>query len=493
MIFRNFISREDTTALRPLFLKAFLWNHAAKVAEYLFLYIFSLVVARKLGPSTNGIYATLSSVAGLLLIASSAGFDQALNKFLPAISREAGAESALRSIVRQLAGYKVILLAIFGLLLAAGWHLAAGWIDLPGAPREYLVFIIAVGSARAITSLLASVWVSEFRPKVPFVINTSIPLLQICALLWLSAGTLRLSGVLMIVLAGSLASLGATIAASRGYLRPAEKRADTKEVLRFSRWLWLHTVMLYVLGKQGDILLLSLFAVAKSTIGAYEVGFTVSQLPGFFLAAGMGGISMAMFSKVATETPTGVAKFWRQVTGIFTKIMIPLYCFLFVFAREFITLLYSDAYRDSGFILQILILSRIAARLFSGGENFDTLIALGRERLAVMVYLAGGVLNLALALILIPSHGITGAAVATGIALIFNDCASWVALRRHAGVSFQFPLWASSVIVGLFPALLIRAYLPTETIAELALYFILCTIVWVPASAYLSPGGAAGE
>lgn len=467
-----------------VFFRAFAWNHAAKISEYLFLFLFSLIVARELGPLTNGIYATLVSAAQLLLIAASAGFDQALARFLPVYS---GDESAVRSLIRQLLRYKVILLVIFGLLLAAAWHFVASWIDLPGGSREYLLFIVVTGSARALTSLLAAIWVSQFRPKVPFVINTFVPLLQIAALVWFKAvSTLTLSAVLVIVVAGSLLSLAATLVASRGYLRPAAPKTDLKGVRRFSRWLWLHTTMLYLLGKQGDILLLSLFAVAKSTVGTYDVAFTVSQSPGFFLAAGMGGFSTAMFSKVASENPSGIVKFWKEVTGIFTRIMIPLYAFLFVFAKDIIAALYSDAYRDAGSILEILVVSRVAARLFSGGENFDTLLAISRERLAVTVYLAGGLLNLSLALLLIPLYGAAGAAVATGIALFFNDCATWGVLRKHVGVPLQFPLWASSLMIGLLPALAVRAALPSVTLIELSLAFLLCAIVWVPATVFLA-------
>ena len=114
------------TGLRLEFMSGFAWNHAAKISEYFLLYVFSVIVARTLGPEANGIYATLISISQLLLTLSSVALDLTLNRFLQGIA-EPHAEAKITYLVRKLLLVKLALFSLFSFALIANWELIRLW------------------------------------------------------------------------------------------------------------------------------------------------------------------------------------------------------------------------------------------------------------------------------------------------------------------------------------------------------------------------------
>ncbi|HXX63744.1 MAG TPA: hypothetical protein VEO56_08105, partial [Bacteroidota bacterium] len=60
-----------------------IWNHGGKIFEFVLMYVASLIVARGLGLSENGVYASVVSLSQLLLVLSSFGLEAAINKNFP--------------------------------------------------------------------------------------------------------------------------------------------------------------------------------------------------------------------------------------------------------------------------------------------------------------------------------------------------------------------------------------------------------------------------
>jgi len=457
------------------FLQGFAWNHAAKITEYVLLYIFSVVVARSLGPFANGLYATLVSISQLLLTFSSVAFDLALNRFVPQFVES---EAKVAYLFRQLLTVKIILLVVLCVVLFFSWNFVGAWFSLTSPAGFYLTFVIALGCLRAISSSFAALWISQLQPKMMFVVNSSSVLLQILAVQLTMTNHSDVRIVFLIVLLGSLFTTAAYIVGGRKYFRITPERIPLHRVRSFIGWLWANALVAYVYGKQGDIMLLSYFAIAKTSIGFYDVASSLSMLPGFIVAAGLSGISVSMFSRLTASQPTKVPVFWAKLSSFLTRLTIPVYCFMLVYSSNVIAFLYSGVYSAAAQLLQMFLVARIAARLFGGGENLDVLLNLNAERPAVILGIGCGAMNLALNLVLIPHLGVTGAVLGTGITTVFMDASTWFLLRRRARVPLLFKNWIQSLAVGVIPVAVVKLLVPNPTVFQLALCGLFCIFVW---------------
>lgn len=465
----------SASGLRRDFLAGFAWNHAAKIAEYLLLYILSVVVARALGPAANGTYATLVSISQLLLTFSSVTLDLALNRFLPQFSDSNGKTAY---VVRRLLVAKIALLVLLCAALAFGWSVVQRWFDLHSSADIYLAFIIALGFFRAVSSTFAAIWVSRLQSKAILIINSSTLLLQIVAVELVVSGDSGLGPLLIIVILGALASAIAYLVAGRVYLAVPAEKVSMKPIVSFSGWLWVNAFTTYIYGKQGDIMMLSFFAVSKASIGFYDVASSLSMLPGLMIAAGLSGISVSMFSRLSKGRPGEIAGFWVRLSSFLTNVSVPLYCFLAVYAGSVVGLLYSPAYSQSVGLLQVFIAARIVARLFGGGESFDALLNMNAERLAVIIGVVGSTVNLILNLMLIPELQALGAVVATSATMMAVDAAMWLLLRKRAGVPLLVGNWLWSLLIGAAPVIFMKILFPDPGLGQLMLIGVFCIFVW---------------
>jgi O-antigen/teichoic acid export membrane protein len=458
------------------FVSGFAWNHAAKVAEYLLLYLLSVAIARSLGPSANGEYATLMTLCQLLLTFGSAAFDLALNRFLPQFSNSPGKTSY---IVRRMLATKIVIIAAVSILLFLRWSDVRQWFDFQSPSTLYVVFVVVVGFLRAISSTLAAVAVSRLESKVIFVINAGSLFLQLAAVEMLVSHQSGLTPVLFIVLAGSLASSSAYLFAERRSLLTPVEPSAMKPVASFAGWLWVNAFTTFIYGRQGDIMMLSLFAVSKGSIGMYDVASSLSMLPAFAAAAGLGGISVSMFSRISSSGRDKVSEFWSRLSALLTNFTVPLYCFLGVYASEVVGMLYSEQYADGATLLQVFVAARLIARLFGGGESFDALLSTNGERPAVGIGLVGSLMNLALNIILIPKFQALGAVVSTSSMIVVVDAATWLLLKKRVGAPLLIKNWLTSCSVGLLPVVFMKMLIPHPNPPQLLLCAAPCIFVWV--------------
>jgi O-antigen/teichoic acid export membrane protein len=471
---------ENTGTLGGMFGRAVLWNHSGKLTEYALTYLFSVLLARKLGAEQNGGLATYLAVAQLLIVLSSAGTDAAINRYLPQIADEGSASF----VIRRLFAYKGMLFAFFGLIMIAGWHSFISWFGLQAVSIQYGCVLLAFAFARIFSSSFTAIWLARFSPRPVYYISNAV---LICQIIWVQAVIgvhAPMQDALPPIVFGAIAVLALNALLGRRYLLAAETSSEPppamKPVRSYSAWLWMNAMLEYVLGKQGDIALLGFFAVAKTGIGQYDAAHSLSQLPGFALSAGFAGVSISMFAKLAHESKEALLPFWKKLSRLLTQLTVPMYCFAFVFAPDIIRAVYSTEFLGGTLALQILAASRIAARLFGGGENTEAVLALNGERAVFSLSAVGGALNLILNIGLIPIWGIAGAATATGVTTVLVNMGSWNLLHRNIGNPLMAGHWLKVFLIGILPPLGLRVPMPALSLTGLIAAGIACAALWAP-------------
>ncbi len=159
-----------------------------------------------------------------------------------------------------------------------------------------------------------------------------------------------------------------------------------------------------------DTLMIGYF-LTSSDVGLYNGAQPLAKLMINFLVA----INFLYFPIVsqlyAKNQIREVGRIYAVVTKWLMSISLPIFLVLFLFPSATLWLLYGSRYLPSAYALRILALGFFVHLLL--GPNGMTLIATGNVRFLTIASFAAATVNFILNLVLIPSYGITGAAIAS--------------------------------------------------------------------------------
>lgn len=190
-----------------------------------------------------------------------------------------------------------------------------------------------------------------------------------------------------------------------------ENAVIRKELLRFSIPLLATSVSILVM-QRTDTLMLGYFKTSD-VVGLYNAAYPVAQLIPIFLSSIIliyVPISSQLYSKNRTEE-------MRRNYAVLTKwnlaATLPFFLVIFLFHDAVIVSIFGNAYIQAGDALRILAIGGFVQAFL--GPNAATLVVIGKTKLNMVDDVIGAVMNVTLNLLLIPSLGIIGAAVASAV------------------------------------------------------------------------------
>jgi O-antigen/teichoic acid export membrane protein len=409
--------------------EGFLLNQVSKIFEFGLTFMFSIILARGMGAEKLGIYATVFTFCSLFTLASSFGFDEILNTFIP---KERNNPGRISFLTRRLILYR------FGLLLvsAAAIYLLAdpiGVIFSPDAAQKsdlgrYLrltvIFIVTgnlagpfaaffIGLLRmrvvalvrlissAINVFLAYIVLVQYKQAV-----FANPMLLPPNEIGMTIGILTLSSIIALFIYVPIALPRLLVKAEKFALRP---------LFSFGITLWLINFINYILSKQSDIMVLTLNRVGGAEIGFYHTAYNLSQSINTLLLAGLYGVSLAALAEAeATKGRGALVHAWRFLIKLGSILSVPVMIWGILYAYPLIRVTFGDEYIPA--ILPFIVYSSfgVLGRMLGGGTNITAMYVVGREKIAFLIRLCCGALNLGLDIILIPIFKAMGAIIATG-------------------------------------------------------------------------------
>jgi len=190
-----------------------------------------------------------------------------------------------------------------------------------------------------------------------------------------------------------------------------------KELIIFSLPLFFQGVLIFFMTYM-DTIMLGIFKNSE-TVGLYNAAVPLGRLlPIILVSFGF------LFNPIATGLfVTNRIIYLDRIYQVITKwifvITFPLFLLFFLFPEETITLLFGTEYSSAGSALQILSIG-FMFHVFLG-LNGMSLIVIGKPKLNLYGDIIALILNLILNIILIPSYGLLGAAIATTTAYIITN------------------------------------------------------------------------
>ena len=180
-----------------------------------------------------------------------------------------------------------------------------------------------------------------------------------------------------------------------------------------------------------DSILLGLFR-ENSELGVYRVAVQLSTLVGFGLMA-INPILHGSFSYLYHEKRSHELQELVTKAAFCTVVLAlpPLFVLMF-FGRALIELTFGSEFTTALTALHILLIGQ-AANIFAGAVA-SLLNMTGHELETLYAMLTAIALNIVVSLILVPSHGATGAALANSVGLAFWNIILWRRVRHCLGV-----------------------------------------------------------
>lgn len=430
----------------------FLWNQAYSLLVFGLSFVLSVIIARGLSAADYGMYSILSSIVSVLLLLFAFGMEDAASVFVPRLLARNG-QAGAATLIRRMLVVRVFIVLGIGALLALGLPLVALPAQETGlAPvgfaqsvtgyaglRSALLGVYLAGSA--IVALQGAFFASVLKTRATLIIGglsqaLGVPLTL--ALLWMGYGV---DGIFAAQVVVAWTAAVAFMVVLRPYLAGGGGRVglEGRQVRSLMVSAWLTNVTNGALGKQMDIMLMSMFAVSYAAIGYYNLAYQIVSIVAVLLISGLGGVSVAAMSVTyAAYGPARLAAMWRAIVMLQLLLAVPLQIVAFVLADQLVETVYGPSYAGAAPLLRIFLLFSLAGRVLGGGANQSGLYVVGKQRLVLATRWGGFIINLLLDILLIQLAGPAGALIATGFSQLWVNAVEYLALRGH--VPNRYPL-----------------------------------------------------
>jgi O-antigen/teichoic acid export membrane protein len=466
--------------------RAIFWGQAGRLAEAAAFFLFSLILARRLGPASYGTYALGVSFAAACAFLAFLGLGpETLGRFLPQAS---GDGRVLRELLLRLVAVRGAAVAVIAVLAFALRGPLLAHLHLPAAPAA-LVLILLLFAARSFLDLLT--YFSSGRLRLRRVALAKLLAALIPPLLFVAFAATHGAGVRtawMAAVAGTLAGIVVLAVPPRtdaghdssnpGGVTPRNSHIDRSlplgPILRFGLFAWASNLFVYILGDNADVLLLGWLLPDRSAIGIYAVGAKIAfslttLLLGWSALTSVAAFSEAWQSGGGARIAALVEAQWKlSVLCLAGPLLL-----VIRYAREIVTLFYAPAYRAAAPVLQILAGLMICAVFAGLTLPTSALYATNHESLACGIVAVAAGTNVISEILLVRRFGILGAALATGGSFLLLALLSAAASRRY--IAWRYPAVfvakvTFSAIFALVPTLWLRAESLSALLASAAIW-----------------------
>jgi O-antigen/teichoic acid export membrane protein len=399
-------------------------------------FVCNIIIIRNTSPSDYGIYSLATVIVYILVMIATLGLGDGTTRCIAYI-RGKGDNYKIQDIVistLQIGIISSLAITILSILMSST-------ISVYIFKKEDLLLPLRFLSLTVPFVVLIDLFNAVFRgfnraePGMIFlvaryVVFTSI--LTICILIGFSFQNLLLAYFLSVFLtfvAFLLFALKGTLIAIRK-LNFLCLNGVSCEILQISVPI-LAVNMLITFFSWTNVLMIGYFKSSEE-VGVYNVAFILASLILIFVTS-LGSLYMPVASKLYIKNHLGEL---HRIYAISTKWCFigsfPFFCVLLLFPNHILEVLYGQSYSVASMPLQILAAGMLTSCLT--GPNFHTLIAMGRTNLIVRTYMIGGATNFLLNIFLIPTIGISGAAIASAFSIALVNVALSLELYKIGGI-----------------------------------------------------------
>jgi len=406
--------------------------------------ISGVILARLLGPSEYGYLTLVMSVLNVLIIVSALGFEFALNKYIPLLLSEKKGHGILR-LVRSLTLIKVAIAAVLSVFIFFSADLLAQ--SVFGKPElgTYLRVLTLMVVPYSLESIYRGLLTGFYQQKFINLLDAGTKALY---LILAAAVLLEGYGVLGVLLVNLLVQVVfVSLAARRGLgsIPPGQAEGAPPElgkVLRYSLYLYLFTIMNFVLGQQLDVMMIGGLVPDIRQVAYYNIAYTFAYMSlSFFSLVLGGGITLTYFSELhAKKDLEGLRRGYIVLVEYMFVYIIPVAIVGAVLAGPLLYLIFGEQYAGTAVVDMLALYFPVMVFIKFGGVTSTFMSAMDQERKLVVSRVIFGGTNIVLNFLLIPRLLAFGALIGTGAACIVGLAYESYVVHRclHPRYPFRF-------------------------------------------------------
>jgi O-antigen/teichoic acid export membrane protein len=401
----------------------------------IFAYIYSIFLARTLGPEELGIFMLATGILGFVIMFANLGLPYGIMRYI-AFYKSQGKEGKVKGTILSGIMINIVASVFFSLLLfLLSDYIGITIYNMPKLSVVLKIFSAIVPLGTIVTTLLLSIQgFKQIKYKVYVRSFIEIPL-KILFYLTLFLLGFRLRGAAIgLVLSYIVSVIISFYFLERKvypFIRTAIKpKYNFNQLLSFS-WPLLAATLFSMLLTSVDSFMLG-YLINASAVGIYGIAETLARLGG--LAYNSIGVLFLPIASgyFALKKTKEMSLFFKTVTRWMFAMSLPLLLLLVVFSVPFIQVFYGEDY-VSGYAT-LAILSSGFFIVAAVGPTQDLLRAIGKPRYELLNTVVSALTNIALNWILIPTYGIVGAAIATSISYALWNALSLIEIYAIARI-----------------------------------------------------------
>jgi O-antigen/teichoic acid export membrane protein len=427
----------------------------------LFFYIYRIMIARHYEPKVYGLFALSIMVIGWFRVFSGLGLKQGL---LRSISLARGRKE--KNKIQYLFTKSFLILIFTSILAGILLFFASEFIALKLFSSPDLIIFLKFFSLVIPLAVLGECLLSVIRAyeKIgwySFIANILGNLITLSILLFLIFFGVNSRSIPISYLVGSFSIFIAAYFLCRIKLSEIfilDKKIDVstnkrvfREMFSYSWPFLFYGVVLFVFSWM-DSFMIGIFRTVED-VGFYNAAVPLAWL--LYLPLSLfGQLFFPLVTKEFSRDKLEVVKQLSQQVGkwIF-MVAVPLFVLLMIFPGVFLNL-FGPEYLVAKNALRFLSIGALFSALF--GISQELLSMKGKSKLILMNTVIAGVINIILNLILVPTHGINGAALATMISLIILNILFFVQSYKHLSIiPFRKKILRITILILISTALLL--------------------------------------
>ncbi|MGQ9706349.1 MAG: oligosaccharide flippase family protein [bacterium] len=431
--------------------RGYVWNQSSMIVESILLFVQSIIIARLLGPQHQGYYATIVGLGLLINTFLNFGFEDVANKFVAVLSDSPKKASGLFLLIfkyRALIAFVIYsLVFIFSRQIAfvLGNEILSFWIRISA-----IMFFFGW-----VYSPLRFLFVGFLRMKELAIMRTA----NLAVITLLSYFVLKLgygiSGLVSMMALVHLLTIIVVFIYTKDLYKETERPENIRPMFMFGIFIWLNNVVGFLLGKQIDVVFLSIFKLSGEQIGYYHIGVSSADRISIFLVAGLLSLNLSALSIAFNRGSFEKLKVaWWILLKMSIGISLPALTFVFLIGSDIITFFFGKEYIPAIVLFKAFIIVHIILRTFGFDQHITALYAMGREKLVFLIRAIWGVICIITEVTLIPILGVWGAFIATGSSLVGVTITEMIVTGRILGGYFPLGFFlkiALSTIVSILP------------------------------------------
>lgn len=376
-----------------------------RIVTVFFGIVATSLITRYVGADVYGQYALLLSVGAMLQIAADFGLYVTLTRQLGL------AGDNPQTIFARATGLRAGLLVVW-FVVGAVWI----WVAYPQHVVVYLILALGL-SAQSLSQLLMGVYqaFSEvWLATIGDVVGRMAQLVCIGGIMWYVGSSIlpssKLLGVSLAFTLGAIVAYGFHVALVP-HIKPFRWLCSRKHMRELARVSWPVGALLIVnaIYFRIDIVMLSWWHTSQE-VGWYGLAYRIIESLLFFPAM-FGGILLPHLTQAVAHARNTARLLIEQGFHVLISASAIVIAVGVVFARDIVVFISGSSFVQAGPLLQVLVVA--LGIMFIGNLFGFTLVALGRQKTLLAIYIFLAVMNIVLNALFIPRFGAIAAAYTT--------------------------------------------------------------------------------